>query len=456
MSFFKRAFFLIVFKFILTSAFAQGVSISVQVLQSFSAQAKLYVYKGKDTQVVDSAWRAKPGKFSFHLNEDYKQGLYKLSVGNNLSFNFIVSDEPQIDISTVAYAPEDSLRFKNSKENQIFWKYQRKKKQHRQQTWLLKSLKEFYSHDDMFFSLIEREISTKDEELASFANSIKKEHPDLLASTYIMVEQNPIAPDTFDEDTRKAYLLDTWWNDIDFKDTRLLYTPAFQSRVWGYMELYFNDEFDKEEQDKAFILGVNNLMELEMHNQVKRYVREVLINGFADSDYEPVLEHIETSGFGDLEPLREKASFEGTDMRPNLKVGEKAYDFDVTLPNGDTKKLSEIESQYKLILFWSSWCPHCIETMPDFIDIYRRYKEHGLEVIAVSIDEEEDIWNRHVDELNLPWINIREPLSRESMLLFKYNVEVTPLMFLLSKDLTILSRPSNHRQLNVRLRRLTR
>lgn len=453
---FKRIVLLSVFSLIIIPVFGQGVSISVEVLQSFSAQAKLFRYEGKETQLVDSAWRAKPGEFSFNLEENYKQGLYKVSIGGNLTFNFIVSNEPEIDINTVAYAPEDSLRSTKSKENQIFWHYQKKKKQHRQQTWLLKSLKEFYSPNDMFFNLIEREINSINEKLFSLAKKIKNENPNLLASTYIMLEQKPIAPDNFDEDTQKAYLLDTWWNGVDLNDVRILRTPALQSRVWGYIELYFSDEYDKEEQDKAFILGVDNIMELNMHKQVRFYIREALINGFADSDYEPVLEYLKTSSFSNLKPLKEKESIADSDVRPSVKVGEKAYDFSVKLPNGDTKKLSELESEYKFILFWSSWCPYCIESMPDIIDIYNKYKDQGLEVIAVSIDEEEDVWHRHVDKLSLPWINIREPLSRESMLLFKYNVEVTPMMFLLSKDLTILSRPSNHRQLNVRLRRLTR
>jgi thiol-disulfide isomerase/thioredoxin len=44
--------------------------------------------------------------------------------------------------------------------------------------------------------------------------------------------------------------------------------------------------------------------------------------------------------------------------------------------------------------FWASWCPPCLEEFPDIIDVYEDLHSEGLEVIAVSMnfeDEMEDI-----------------------------------------------------------------
>jgi len=46
--------------------------------------------------------------------------------------------------------------------------------------------------------------------------------------------------------------------------------------------------------------------------------------------------------------------------------------------------------------FWASWCPPCLEEFPDIIEVYDEYHSRGLEVIAVSMnadDELEDIDN---------------------------------------------------------------
>ena len=54
--------------FSLTGLKAQTVEVSVEVLQAFSAQAKLYQYVGSNTLLVDSAWQEAPGTYKFKLD----------------------------------------------------------------------------------------------------------------------------------------------------------------------------------------------------------------------------------------------------------------------------------------------------------------------------------------------------------------------------------------------------
>ncbi|HPF92771.1 MAG TPA: thioredoxin-like domain-containing protein, partial [Tenuifilaceae bacterium] len=77
-----------------------------------------------------------------------------------------------------------------------------------------------------------------------------------------------------------------------------------------------------------------------------------------------------------------------------------------------------------------------------------------LEVIAVSLDDEDELWDGYVKSMGLDWINMREPVADGSEILYMYKVEETPMMFLLSKDLTIISRPATRRQLKAKLRKL--
>lgn len=43
-----------------------------------------------------------------------------------------------------------------------------------------------------------------------------------------------------------------------------------------------------------------------------------------------------------------------------------------------------------LVNFWASWCAPCREEMPAIESFYRRHRDHGLEVIAISMDEDKD------------------------------------------------------------------
>ena len=51
--------------------------------------------------------------------------------------------------------------------------------------------------------------------------------------------------------------------------------------------------------------------------------------------------------------------------------------------------LSEYQGKVILLDFWATWCPPCRQEIPGFVDLYRRYKNEGLEVIGISLDQSE-------------------------------------------------------------------
>ncbi len=439
------------------SLFAQPIEISVKVLQAFSDQAKLYRYTGTSTQLVDSAWQEAPGTYRFFLDSTYVKGLYKINVGKNISFDIVVGNEPLIDISTVVYAPDDSLKSEFSYENRVYWQFEKHQKRHKQHLWLLNSLIGFYADSSSFKTTIQREIELQELSQHNFAEQLVGQHPNLLASKLIRLEQNPVLAKLLQfKELHKQNLAVTWWRDIDLTDAAILNAPALNSRLWSYIETFFNEDFDKEEQDSAFINGVEQLMALDITKNLKAEFRNNLIKGFLNSSYPSVTEYLETQSFGTLLPIRQKSAADLISQGPSTKVGDKAYNFEVTLKDGSRVYISDINAEYILVIFWSSWCPNCIEALPRISEYYNQYHSKGLEVIAVSLDDDHDadLWSSYIENLGLNWINIREPYAIGNEIFYMYKVEETPMMFLLSKDLTIVSRPATRRQLRARLRKV--
>lgn len=151
-------------------------------------------------------------------------------------------------------------------------------------------------------------------------------------------------------------------------------------------------------------------------------VQEKLLNTFDES--------IRTC-YG-LKKLRERIDF----IRGS-KVGSPAPDFELTAANGERVKLSSFRGQYVLVDFWASWCGPCRKAIPLVKQVYEDFKNKGLTVIGISIDQNEKDWRQALEEENMPYLQLHDPQGLTQRL---YNFEGIPFIMLVSPDGIILER----------------
>ncbi len=63
-----------------------------------------------------------------------------------------------------------------------------------------------------------------------------------------------------------------------------------------------------------------------------------------------------------------------------------AEDFTVPMPGGGRFRLADHRGKVVLVNFWATWCPPCREEMPAMERLFRRHRDSGFVMVAVSVD----------------------------------------------------------------------
>ncbi len=93
------------------------------------------------------------------------------------------------------------------------------------------------------------------------------------------------------------------------------------------------------------------------------------------------------------------------DKVTNHDIGDEAPNFElmqINKQNDQEKiKLSELEGKGIMLNFWGTWCAPCREEMPYMESLYPEYKEKGVEIIAVNLDQSELKVDQFINEFDL-------------------------------------------------------
>ncbi|MBW2018827.1 MAG: TlpA family protein disulfide reductase [Deltaproteobacteria bacterium] len=72
----------------------------------------------------------------------------------------------------------------------------------------------------------------------------------------------------------------------------------------------------------------------------------------------------------------------------NALTSHPAPDFTLKDLNGDTWRLADLRGKTVLLNFFATWCSPCRQEIPDFVRLYEGFRDKGLEIIGVSLDQD--------------------------------------------------------------------
>ena len=72
-----------------------------------------------------------------------------------------------------------------------------------------------------------------------------------------------------------------------------------------------------------------------------------------------------------------------------IQPGKPAPEIDLPRLEGGSIKLSTLRGRPVVVTFWGTWCPPCKVEFPELVAAHRKYREAGLEVLAVNQRDQE-------------------------------------------------------------------
>jgi peroxiredoxin len=122
-----------------------------------------------------------------------------------------------------------------------------------------------------------------------------------------------------------------------------------------------------------------------------------------------------------------------------LLIGKKAPQIILQDTSGNDISLYSLDKKFIVLLFWDVDCGHCKKEMPKIEAAYPELKELDAEVYAVYSQEEWNKWKKWLREHNYPWLNVGN-VKLTSDFQSRYNIDQTPIIFILDENKTIIAK----------------
>ncbi|PRD52009.1 TlpA disulfide reductase family protein [Sphingobacterium gobiense] len=101
--------------------------------------------------------------------------------------------------------------------------------------------------------------------------------------------------------------------------------------------------------------------------------------------------------------------------RSALMPGNSAPDFTALRPDSTEFALSSLRGKHVLLDFWASWCVPCRKAIPHWKEVYAKYQDKGLEIVAVTNDNNWDAWFKALEVEKMPWIQVADDFPIKNM-----------------------------------------
>ncbi|MCC7505914.1 MAG: redoxin domain-containing protein [Saprospiraceae bacterium] len=456
-----RLLSLIVFLFVaiirLHAQTADSVYIDVTMQGLAAGKAKLIGTYCDQNYLADSAVIDAGGHFVLRRNKSLPPGYYYFLLPGNKSFSFLIDRDQKFSLKGNINDLPNSMEVNGSLNTDLLYRNFRFQSQQDPE---LNRVNETIRRGTPGTPEYAQAKARQDQLMAdrkAHLDELYRQFPDALFTKFKIAGQNPDWPDfkkpNGDTDTARQvqYYRAHFWDGVDFKDERLLYTPVIGNKLRRYIK-----ELTPQQPDSLIKVSDALIRQVMPHKPYFKFFANWIAGQYENTkstvmDGEAVYVHIIKNfftpelAFWDKPENLEKLQKHAWEMEASL-MGRKGPD--VAAPNqyGQMKSIYEIKASIIVIFMYSPDCEHCQEQSPKLEQFYQRWKNRGVEVFGIAVNTTDKEWKDFLVKQGFTFTNVFDPSNRA--IYAKYFVDITPELYVLNKDRTIVAKNLNVDQLD--------
>jgi thiol-disulfide isomerase/thioredoxin len=429
---------------IFAKGWAQGYRIEATIKGIRDSSLVLGHYSRSHNQFVpkDTAKADANGRMIFEGSTALPGGLYViLFPGNQRWIELVYSGkEPHFSVETDTTDIIGNTKFTGSKENEIFYNYQKELRNGSKQ---IELLGKNASSDS------KTKIKAIQDSFAAYRVKILKDHADSFTTKLLKMSADPeipAAPKLPNGKTDSIWVFNYYkahyWDNFDFTDARIANTPFLEPKLDRYFKNLVVQTPDSLIKEADYIVK-----KVSPNKDIKSWVVFYIANQYENPKTvgtEAVWVHMANkyylSGEMSISEENRKRVAEKVNTMRDLLVNKTFPPLTLTDPSGKKVSVQGIQGNYTVLFFFAPTCGHCKEASPTLKAFYDKNKANGVKVMTISTEHNMEEWKSFIKTYHLEELVNGFDALQQIDFNRKFDVVTTPTIYVLDKDKKIIAR----------------
>ena len=386
------------------------------------------------------------GEFNFEIDEKEPSGIYRAyyQIENHLYVEFIYNKE-DVKFSFDPNNPDTSIAFSESEENTMYHEYYETIKFKQQR---LDSVQVLYfkSADKKTDEALEKTYKEYLAELKSEQNRFEKKSEGMLANHFILAssQYNSNSPNK-EPDVYLDVIKEHFFDAMDLSDSILNHSTFVNDRLNDYI-FYLHQGEDEASENELQKLAIDKaVLWIGQYWEILGSFEDDLLETYLISENVEMINYVMDTYYKSLpKTYQNQELIKKTESTLLTALGSLAPDFSWE-SDGKIKSLHGLSgTDYFIVLFFSSNCPHCQMEIPEFYKFISGIE--NIKVVAVGLEDEKQSWEVMTKEYN-EFINILDLDKWSSQKVKDYGIEAIPTYLVLDDEKKILAKPEDFNEL---------